>query len=480
MEDGAGKKADDYPELLDVIVIGAGMAGISAAWRLSEGGLKNLLILEASDKIGGRIRKHDFSGTTIEVGANWIEGVGGHLLNPLLPIVEKLNLRTRRSDYSHISSNTYRQEGGLYPCEVVKKVLENAEASSEFGATLSATLSSAGEDDISVLASQRLFKHFPSSPLEMLMDWYMNDYEDAEPPKITSLKNTVPIPTFTDFGPDHDLVVDDRGYESIVHYLAKEFLKKDHYIDKGPEIKLNKVVKEVNQLSDGLTVKTEDGSSYKARYVVVSASLGVLQSNLIRFKPELPYEKTFAISKFDMALFSKIFLKFPSKFWPSGPGTEFFLYAHTKRGYYPLWKHLEEEAPGSNILLVVVTDEEARRIELQPESATTSEIMGVLRSMFGKNIPEPTDILLPNWWSNRFFRGSFFNWPTGVSRHYFHKLKAPFGRVYFSGEHTSELYNGFVHGAYFAGIDSANMILSEMLLQHKDNRSPEDNQNTVD
>ncbi|XP_068643426.1 polyamine oxidase 1-like [Aristolochia californica] len=464
----------------DVIIIGAGMAGISAACRLSEAGVNNLLILEATDRIGGRIQKHDFSGTTIEIGANWIEGVGGHLLNPLLPIADKLNLRIRRSDYSNISSNTYRQNGGLYPCDVVEKVLEIAEASAEFGSKLSNSLSSSGEDDVSVLASQRLFNYFPSSPLEMLIDWYMNDYEDAEPPRITSLKNTVPIPTFRDFGPNHDLVVDDRGYESIVHFLAKKFLKIDHHVAKRPVIKLNKVVREVSQSSDGVTVRVEDGSIYRAKYAVISASLGVLQSNLIKFKPDLPYEKALAISKFDMAAFSKIFLKFPSKFWPSGPGTEFFLYAHSKRGYYPLWKHFGEEAPGSNTLVVVVTDEEARRIELQPKSATTLEMMEVLRNMFGKDIPEPTDILLPKWCSSRFFRGSFFNWPTGVSRHYFHKLKAPFGRVYFTGEHTSELYNGFVHGAYLAGIDSANMILSEMLLQHNGNESSEDNHSPAD
>jgi polyamine oxidase len=48
--------------------------------------------------------------------------------------------------------------------------------------------------------------------------------------------------------------------------------------------------------------------------------------------------KTQAIYEFDMAVYTKIFLRFPSKFWPSGPETEFFLYAHEKRGYYPIWQ----------------------------------------------------------------------------------------------------------------------------------------------
>jgi polyamine oxidase len=48
--------------------------------------------------------------------------------------------------------------------------------------------------------------------------------------------------------------------------------------------------------------------------------------------------KRLAISDFSMTIYTKIFLKFPYKFWPSGPGTEFFLYTHVRRGYYPLWQ----------------------------------------------------------------------------------------------------------------------------------------------
>lgn len=48
--------------------------------------------------------------------------------------------------------------------------------------------------------------------------------------------------------------------------------------------------------------------------------------------------KTEAISKVDVIVYTKIFLKFPYKFWPCGAGTEFFLYAHERRGYYTFWQ----------------------------------------------------------------------------------------------------------------------------------------------
>lgn len=48
------------------------------------------------------------------------------------------------------------------------------------------------------------------------------------------------------------------------------------------------MVREIQQSKNGVTVKTEDGSEYEANYVIVSASIGVLQSDLLSFQPSLP------------------------------------------------------------------------------------------------------------------------------------------------------------------------------------------------
>ncbi|OVA07597.1 Flavin amine oxidase [Macleaya cordata] len=444
-----------------VIVVGAGMSGISAAKTLSDAGIKNILILEATDRIGGRIKKTNFAGLSVEMGANWVEGVNGKEVNPIWTMVNKIGLKTYYSDYDHLATNTYKQKGGLYKESVAQQVYDSADELSEFSKKLSVSLSSHREEDISILASQRLKNHVPSTPIEMAVDYYTYDYEFGEPPRVTSLQNTEPLPTFANFGEDLYFVADPKGYESVVHYVAKQFLKtnKDGQVT-DPRLKLNKVVTEIRYSRSGVIVKTEDGSVYTAGYVMVSASIGVLQTNLINFEPDLPAWKLLAIYQFDMSVYTKIFLKFPHKFWPTGNGTEFFIYAHDKRGYYTIWQQLENEYPGANCLLVTVTDDESRRIEQQPDSETKAEIMEVLRDMFGKNIPEATDILVPRWWSDRFYKGTFSNWPIGVSRFEYDQIRAPVGRVYFTGEHTSEHYNGYVHGAYLAGIDSANIMIN--------------------
>ncbi|RZC57036.1 hypothetical protein C5167_004339 [Papaver somniferum] len=443
-----------------VIVVGAGMSGISAAKTLSDAGIKNILIIEATNRIGGRIKKTNFAGLSVELGANWVEGVNGDQVNPIWTMVNKIGLKTYYSDFDHLANHTYKQMGGVYEESVAQQAYDSADELSTSSQKLSVSLSRRRQTDMSILASQRLKNHVPSTPIEMAIDYYTYDYEFGEPPRVTSLQNTEPLQTFTDFGEDYYFVADSRGYESVVHYVAKQFLTTDKAGNiTDPRLVLNKAVREIQYSQSGVVVKTEDGSVYKADYVMVSASIGVLQTNLIDFVPDLPAWKLLAIYQFDMSIYTKIFLKFPYKFWPTGNGTEFFIHVHEKRGYYTMWQQLENEYPGANCLLVTVTDDESRRVEQQPDSETLAEIMDVLRNMFGKNIPDATDILVPKWWSDRFYKGTFSNWPIGVDQHEYDQIRAPVGRVYFTGEHTSEHYNGYVHGAYLAGIDSANILV---------------------
>ncbi|XP_058077625.1 polyamine oxidase 1 isoform X4 [Magnolia sinica] len=352
-----------------VIVVGAGISGISAAKVLAENGVEDLVILEASDRIGGRIRKEDFGGLNVETGAGWIQGVGGKESNPVWELACKSGLRTCFSDYSNARYNIYDQSGKIFPSRVAADSYDRAVES----AVRALRNQEAKLRGVSAMADPPLV---PSTPIELAIDFILHDFEMAE---------VEPIATYTDLGEREFLVADERGYEFLLHKMAESFLSSKDGNTVDSRLKLNKVVREVHYSRNGVTLITEDSCVFKAKYVILSVSVGVLQSDLIQFSPCLPKWKTEAISKLDIIVYTKIFLKFPYKFWPCGPGTEFFLYAHEKRGYYTFWQ-------------------------------------------------------------------------------------APVGPIFFTGEHTNERFNGYVHGGYLSGIDTSNAVLEAMRKDKEKNR----------
>ncbi|XP_024394658.1 polyamine oxidase 1 [Physcomitrium patens] len=226
----------------------------------------------------------------------------------------------------------------------------------------------------------------PNTPVEIVLDYYDNDYEIAEPPRVTSLKNTQPLPTITNFGESFQFVHESRRFKSIVHHLAKAYLASDNETITDPRLKLNKVVCEVEYTKKGVKVTTENGEVYTSDYVIVSVSLGVLQSKLIDFVPDFPFWKLKAIYTSNIA-------------------------------------NLDNEFPGKNILMVTVADEETRRIEQQEDSETLHEIIVVLRNMFGSKVPEAESIYLPRWLADPFFKDTFSNWSIRVESNIFKQLQ---------------------------------------------------------
>ncbi|PKI62944.1 hypothetical protein CRG98_016583 [Punica granatum] len=386
----------DSPSRSSVIIVGAGVSGISAAKVLAENGVEDVVILEASDRIGGRIWKEEFGGASVELGAGWIVGVGGRESNPVWELVNKAGLRTIFSDYSQARYNIYDRSGNIYPSGLAAESYKRA---------VDSAMERFRNGEAGSLLKANPLPSIAKTPIELAIDFMLHDFEMPE---------GEPISTFLDYGEKEFMVADERGYAYLLYKMAEEFLS------------------------------TSDGKIVDSR----------LKLNK-RWKTE-------AIEKVDITVYTKIFLKFPYKFWPCGPGKEFFIYAHERRGYYTFWQHMENAVPGSNILMVTLTNGESKRVEDQSDEETLKEAMSVLRDMFGPDIPNATDILVPRWWNNRLQRGSYTNYPIISNCEVVRNIKAPVGRIFFTGEHTSERFSGYVHGAYLAGIDTGTALLQEM------------------
>ncbi|KAH7184769.1 uncharacterized protein B0J16DRAFT_340440 [Fusarium flagelliforme] len=437
-----------------VAILGAGAAGIAAAQNLTAAGIKDFMILEHNDYIGGRLRKQSFGKNkegkpyTIEFGANWVEGIGSEETNenPIWLLAKKHNLKSTFSDYD--AYKTFDHEGETDWSDKIDEFDEAyAKAAAEAGHMLINNI-----QDTSARAALRTAGWRPEKDdmHAQAADWWGWDFESAWTPDESGLIYGVAggNASFGYYSDVSNLVWDQRGYAIIIQEEAKEFLGKN---DK--RLRLKTTVEGVEYNKDGVKVTTKDGDCVQADYAICTFSVGVLQHDVVEFKPALPGWKQSAIDQFAMGTYTKIFMQFNESFWDDE--TQFLLYADPlERGRYPLFQSLNAKgfAEGSNILFGTVTGEQAWRVERQTDEETMEQMVEVLQTMFpNKTVHNPTAFAYPRWSTETWAYGSYSNWPVGMTLEKHQNMRANVERLWFAGEANSAEMFGFLHGAWTEG-----------------------------
>jgi polyamine oxidase len=176
-----------------VLILGGGMAGVSAAYTLQSNGMEDFLLLEASDRLGGRIKNSTFCGHTIEEGANWIHGVNkGH--NPILQLARDCDLKLFNYDDDSL---TARDSDGKNVTEGVKKAIADLhKADSRMDDIIDDRGLAGGPPppdghlkpkgplpDCSVAVAEReLVGWKASTPEQVTAEYFVHDWDDGIPP----------------------------------------------------------------------------------------------------------------------------------------------------------------------------------------------------------------------------------------------------------------------------------------------------------
>ncbi|KAJ7707534.1 amine oxidase [Mycena rosella] len=447
-----------------VLILGGGVAGIIAARTLHERGIDRFLIVEARDELGGRMRSTQFGAedrrATVELGANWIQGtqVSGGPANPILTLARKHGLETVENDF-YAPIATYDETGAMDYLAVIDKAIDAYTNLTVVGGGRVSTK----QVDMTSRTGYSLIGVKPNTPQEMVAEYYVFDWQYAQTPEQTSWIASSWANNFTydiDQGgfSDEDLFsIEQRGFKHLIQAEAQTFLRPGQTL-------LNVTVRSIAHSNDGVVVTLANGATISADYAITTFSLGVLQNDDVLFEPALPIWKQEAIQSMTMATYTKIFLQFEDKFWFD---TQIALYADRERGRYPVWQSLDLEGflPGSGIIFATVTGDYSERIESLSDAQVQTELLDVLATMFpNTTIPAPTAFFFPRWFSDPLYRGSYSNWPASFVSPHHTNLRANVGkRLWFSGEATSQRYFGFLHGAYFEGVDAGERVASCVL-----------------
>ncbi|KAJ7482309.1 amine oxidase [Mycena galericulata] len=434
------------PIVIFLAGITGGCAGIIAARTLHEHGVE-FEIIEARDELGGRLRSHSFGGVTVEAGANWVQGTqtGSGPSNPIYRLAKKHGLKTRFNDFDG-SITTFDAAGEVDFMDIVNRSLDDyTELTVTAGSRLQKKLVDASAQTGYALSGAKT-RDYRAQVAQY--------YQYAQKPDQSSWVasswnyNATFVPSQGGFSEENLMSIDQRGFKAIIQEEAKEFLRPD-------QVYFNSTVEKIAYSAHGVNVTLANGTLMTGDYVICTFSLGVLQNDDVKFEPALQQE---AIQSITMATYTKIFLKFPKKFWFE---TEMALYADKERGRYPVWQSLDHPKflPGSGIIFVTVTGDYSERVEALSDAQVQEEVLGVLQAMYPNiEIPKPDAFWLPHWRADPLYRGSYSNWPASFFNAHHENLAANVDRLFFAGEYIDKIYFGFLHGAYFSGLATGELV----------------------
>ena len=410
-----------------MVVVGAGIAGLAAAAQLRANGFESVVVLEARDRIGGRIWTDAFGGgIPIDLGASWIHGVKG---NPISTLASDNGIATSPTDYDN--EVVHFHDGGGPP-EHAEDVLDEFWAFARKRRRES--LASAYSSYITAGALDSRERRYLAHELNTIVEHEFG--ADIGRLSLESITGGGEYP-----GRD---VVFPGGYGQILDALVP-----------GLDIRRADAVTSINHADSPILVTTASGATHEASAVIVTVPLGVLKEGAVSFHPALPAPKQRALELLEMGVLNKTCLLFDEVFWEQD--AQVIGYVGPAPGQWAETLNLYP-ATGLPMLMMFNAGNAATELERLSDADTVALALAALGEMYGTT-PQPRDARVTRWLSDPWSRGAYSYVPIGASFEQHAKLAAPVdNRLFFAGEATTEDHPATVHGAYLTGQRAAAQI----------------------
>jgi hypothetical protein len=409
-----------------IIVIGAGISGIGAARTLYSAGYAPI-ILEARDRIGGRMKK-DFlrpnlgpngpierdSTVVINVGANWIHGLDA-TVNPLYSVAQKLDLKlfqTSSDDEPGSDVILFHGDVSVSTTEYQRALERYAWLRDNFDFISTGDEMSLRESFLRAIEHSECDLGPVSETERKCFNWFFDRL---------SIDMGVPISNIGRATYDEG-ESDGRCGEAIVKggfYQVFEHLASEYPLD----IRCNHVVRHIqlpeNDSAPDQTIRLQlaSGEIMEADMLVVTIPVGVLQSGSISFSPRMPPQIADMCSSTKAGLMNLVWLWYPHQFWPQD--YNFLGVARDDDTPVDFSTFLAPPMCDQNgvpqaVLMCQVVGDFALAIEGMADSHIAAIATAKLRAMFGSEVvPDAVGCVHSRWGTDEFSRGSW----THISNH---------------------------------------------------------------
>jgi len=404
----------------DIVVIGAGAAGLAAAKTLIARGFA-LQVIESRNRTGGRAWTDTARyGVPVDLGCAWLHSAD---INPFLAIADELGFHVQRSEPAW---GGRRRIGRLSEAErsaIEKTIADGLEA-----------VYAAGEAGQDIAASEVLAKDAPGRPLlDAVMSWIYG----ADPDRVS----TIDAARYRDTG--HNWPVKE-GYGALVQAYGA-----------GVPVALSTRAEAIDWSGPGVTITTSAGR-LRARAAVVALPTTVMAEGRVRFSPALPAEKITAMENLPLGIADKVIFRLTGD--PFAMPADSFV-----RGRHDTSRtsSLQIRPFGRDIVSCYFGGRFARELEEQGTmiEAAREELINAFGSKVTQHLGEPCATA---WFLDPDSRGSYSAALPGHG-HRRADLAAPLeGRLFFAGEACSPDFFSTCHGGYLSGIAAADAVAAAL------------------
>ncbi len=426
-----------------VIVIGAGMAGLTAANALTAAGVETV-VLEARDRIGGRTYTADVGGSRLDLGASWIHTPEG---NPVSEYAARADVQVVPGNFVLELTGFDQAEGRLltdaeqtelaeHMHEGFPEWLERSQPRFDAHTSMADAIGLyIAESGLEPGQARRLWSY-----LKLFFEADATDFLEAQPAAAESEGE--------EYGGDYlgDMPV--GGYGWITAALASDV-----------DVRLRCVVTGVAASEGGVEVTLADGRVERGSHAIVTVPLGVLKHRDIEFTPPLDAERLASIDRLTFGRFEKIGLRFERPFWRDAGLVHLVVYPPTPEESAVSIFAMDAFGAGPALLAFVFRSATDWFDGAAPAEAA-EWVLAMVSEATGAPCPPPEAVVLSNWGSDPFSRGSYTSLPFGASPADLRRLGEPaHERILFAGEATTAARMGFADGAMSTGLREARRLL---------------------